>query len=116
MTLLTPEHDTLLHIAQLLERLPLEPAQRAEVFHAWETAPDEPILLWPHPDAEDGAYDQYCESAAGRAWRRVRELKLHRAGGSYYATDLAEASGHESAPTKSEIIRALINAEHLLAG
>lgn len=116
MTLLTPEYDTLLHVAQLLDRLPLTAGQRAEVFHAWESAPDAPIPVWPHADARDDSYDRYCESPAGRAWRRVRHFRLHRAHGSHYATDLDEASGYEPAPTKDEIVRALTNAEHLLAG
>lgn len=116
MTLLTPEYDTLLHVAQLLDRLPLNPAQRAEVFKAWEGAPDAPIPAWPHPDADERAFDRYTESPGGRAWRRVRHYRLSRPNGSHYATDLAEASGYESAPTKTEIVQALINAEHLLAG
>jgi hypothetical protein len=119
MTLLTPEtpeHDTLLHVAQLLDRLPLTVDQRAEVFHAWETAPDDPIRVWPHAAADDTSYDDYCESPAGLAWRRVRHFRLYRARGSHYATDLDEASGYESAPTKGEILAALRNAEHLLAG
>lgn len=117
MTLLTPEtpeRGTLLRIAQLLDRLPLNGEQRAMIYHAYETAPDEPVPYWPHVDADDESYDRYCESPAGRAWRRVRHYRMHRAGGSTYATDLDEASGHESAPTKSEILRALTNAEHLL--
>lgn len=113
MTLITPEAESLFAIARYLDRLPLSVEQRADVFHAWETAPDEPIPVWPHADADDQSYDRYCESPAGRAWRRVREFKLYRPSATY-ATDLDEASGHESAPTKSEILRALINAEHLL--
>lgn len=113
MTLITPEAETLFAIARYLDRLPLTTEQRAEVFHAWEAAPDEPILTWPHPDADDQAFDRYCESPAGRVWHRVRQFRLRRPSAAY-ATDLDEASGHESAPTKTEIIRALINAEHLL--
>lgn len=116
MTILTPEYHTLLHVAQLLERLPLTSEQRAKVFQAWEGAPDAPIPAWPHPDADEQAFDRYSESPGGRAWRRVREIKLHRQGGSFYATTLEEAAHYESAPTKDEIVRALINAEHLLAG
>lgn len=108
---------TILHqIASALDRLPLGPYQRAEIFAAWDVAPDESIPVWPHADADDTAYDDYCESPAGRAWRRVREYKMHRPGGSHYATDLDEASGYEPAPTKTEILTALVNAEHLLAG
>ncbi|MBT2484809.1 MULTISPECIES: hypothetical protein [unclassified Microbacterium] len=116
MTLLTPEFETLHSIARSLDRLPLTTEQRADIFHAWETAPDEPIPSWPQSAADDESYDRYCESAAGRAWRRVRYFRLHRQSGSHYATDLDEASNYESAPTKTEILQALTNAEHLLAG
>lgn len=111
MTLLTPEAETLTNIAHAIDGLPLSPEQRAEVFHAWETAPVEPL-----PFGELGSFDRYCDSPAGRAWHRVREFTLHREGGSFYATTLNEAAHYESAPTQGEILAALIHAEHTLAG
>ena len=111
MTLLTPEAESLTTIADALDGLPLSLEQRADVFHAWETAPVEPL-----PFGELGSFDAYCASPAGRAWHRVREFKMHRPEGSFYATTLDEASGRESAPTQGEILAALIKAEHLLAG
>lgn len=99
-------------IARHLEALPLEEEQRAEVFHAWDTAPDAPI------DRNNlDAWEDYFRSEAARAWHRVRDIKLHVINGAdYYATTLDEMSFHESGPTKLEILQALARADHQLNG
>ncbi|WP_217181576.1 hypothetical protein [Streptomyces sp. AC495_CC817] len=99
-------------IARHLEALPLDESKRAEIFHAWDVAPDQPV------DGSDfDAWEEYYRSEAGRAWRRVREYKLHRVDGqNYYATTLDEMSFHESGPTKTEILTALARAVHSLNG
>lgn len=99
-------------IARQLESLPLDELQRAEIYHAWDTAPDVPV------DGSDlDAWEDYYHSEAGRAWNRVRDIKLHQINGAdYYATTLDEMSFHESGPTKTEILQALDRAARQLNG
>lgn len=96
-------------LARALDALPLTREQRAKVYAAWEAAPDEPVGI------EDGEYDAYLRSPAARAWHSIREMRLNNPEGSYYATTLEEASGYESAPTKTDLLAALARAERMIA-
>lgn len=69
---------------------------RAEVFHAIDVAPSVPIR-----SQDEAKY--YWESPADKAWIRIGGYHLDPT----RTYDLAEASGHESAPTKEEILKAL---------
>lgn len=99
-------------IARHLDALPLGQSHRAEIYAAWEGAPDAEIDF-----NQADAYDGYILSDAGRAWRRVRDFKMrHPEGTGTYATTLDEMSFHALAPTKTEILEALARADHQLNG
>lgn len=70
--------------------------QRAEVFHAIDTAPSVPIR-----DQDVERY--YFGSPADKAWIRIGGYRLDPE--RTYMLD--EASGYESAPTQEEILKAL---------
>lgn len=101
---------TLDKLAGHLDRLPLTGAQRAEIFHAWDTAP----LIDPR-DEPAPTLDVYFNSEGHAAWCRVRDFKLYNPEGSYYATTLEEASGYTSCPTKDDLLAALARAERMIA-
>ena len=113
-------------IANALDDFPqLTENQRAELFHAYETAPR---TLPPDPSAflvaaitgdtearerEAAAhewYDAYYKSPAARAWQRVRGYWMTPVDPErpyLYHMTLDEASGYESCPTQGEILTAL---------
>lgn len=72
-------------IARHLDALNLNQHQRAEVFHAWDTAPTT------HDEMTEMTGAEYVRSEAYAAWRRVRPLFL----------------GAPIYPTKRDIIQAL---------
>lgn len=73
---------------------------RAEVYHAIDTAPIEPLTSW-------GQSKEYFEGEAHAAWMRIREYVLAPNDGKQWAVTLDEAAGGESAPTKEELLAAL---------
>lgn len=73
---------------------------RAEVYHAIDVAPQEPLTSW-------GQSKEYFEGEAHAAWMRIREYVLAPNDGKQWAYTLHEASGFESAPTKREILESL---------
>lgn len=73
---------------------------RAEVYHAIDLAPDEPLTSFAM--ARD-----YFPGEAHAAWMRVREYVLSNTSANRWAVTLDEAAGYESAPTKDEILRSL---------
>lgn len=73
---------------------------RAEVYHAIDVAPDEPLSSW--SESED-----YFKGEGHAAWERVRTFVLKYTDKLTWAITLLEAAGGESAPTKSEILAAL---------
>lgn len=73
---------------------------RAEVYHAIDVAPNEPLTSW--SQSED-----YFKGEAHAAWMRIREYVLTPNDGKRWAYTLHEASGFESAPTKREILESL---------
>ena len=98
--------------ARHVAALPLGERHRAEVYHAWESAPDDPLDF-----DREGAYDDYLHGEAGRAWRRVKDLRLYDPeSSSFYSTTLTEMSFYVSAPTKTEILKALSRADNKLNG
>lgn len=108
-------------IARALDSFPhLTPEQRAEIFHAIETAPDEDVLpeyAFRGTEAATDAYDAYLISPAGRAWHRIRDYKLAPPSYSpfpHYVT-LDEASGWAPAPTKLDLLHALARGERMTA-
>lgn len=96
----------------LLDRFPdLDQQDRAQIFHAWDAAPENPI------DKTDlHAWTMYCNHA-GRQWELARKIplhvSLHRTYGGLegaYALTLDEVAGGASDPTKDEIMRTLARA------
>lgn len=73
---------------------------RAEVYHAIDVAPDEPITFF-------SLAENYFKGEAHAAWMRIREYVLAPNDGKRWAYTLSEAAGYESAPTKEEIFKAL---------
>lgn len=73
---------------------------RAEVFHAIDVAPDEPLSSW-------GQSEAYFKGEAHAAWKRIRTYVLSTVTSNSWAISLHEAAGGESAPTKGEILKAL---------
>lgn len=73
---------------------------RAEVYHAVDLAPEEPLSSF-------ALAQDYYPGGAHAAWMRVREYVLSPNAGKRWAYTLAEAAGYESAPTKEEILRSL---------
>lgn len=86
-------------VATVLDLFPhWDESMRAEVFHAIDVAPEEPIR-------PGGAMLLYFGSPAERAWTRISRFPLEVY--SHWPVTLDEASGYESAPTKAEILKAL---------
>lgn len=99
-------------IARHLDSLPLSQSHRAEVFHAWEIAPDAPLDF-----TAEGAYDAYLAGPANRAWQRVKAFRMFNPEGTtHYATTLDEMNFYASAPTKANILEALARASFALNG
>lgn len=73
---------------------------RAEVVHAIDVAPVEPLTSW--SQSED-----YFKGEAHAAWERIRTYVLSTVTPNSWAISLHEAAGGESAPTKEEILKAL---------
>lgn len=73
---------------------------RAEVYHAIDVAPDEPLKMFAEARV-------YFDGESHAAWERIREYVLAPNDGKKWAVTLDEAAGGESAPTKSEILAAL---------
>lgn len=73
---------------------------RAEVFHAFDVAPDEPVTSF------EGS-KEYFAGGAHAAWKRIRKYVLSNTSVNRWAVTLEEASGYESAPTKDEILKSL---------
>lgn len=94
-------------IARALDPLPLTANQRAEIFHAWDAAPDT-------DPRDDQTAEPYFRGEAHAAWRRVREIPLNGAE-AYLKTTLDEASGFTSCPTKTDLLAALARAERMIA-
>lgn len=93
-------------IARSLDLLPLTQAQRAEIFHAWDTAPE--------ADVRPSQYDAYFKSEAHAAWCRVREYRI-TGPEDWLRTTLDEAAGFNSKPTKEDLLAALARAERMIA-
>lgn len=93
-------------VARALDCLPLTQEQRAELFHAWDTAPD--------ADVRPSQYDTYFKSEAHAAWVRVREYRI-TGPEDWLKTTLDEASNFNSKPTKTDLLAALARAERMIA-
>lgn len=100
---------TLTEFMRLLDAFPtLDPRDRAQIFHAWDVAPEEPV------DKTDmHSWTMYCHHA-GRQWELARviplHVSLHRTYGGLegaYALTLDEVAGGASDPTKADIMAAL---------
>lgn len=92
----------LLDIAAAMDGLPaLSDSDRAEIFHAIDTAPAQPT---------SGTYDPEAEYA--RAWDRAKGIEVSIPGSTYPVT-LWEASGFSSVPTRGEILTSLARAREL---
>lgn len=92
-------------IAEALDRLRLTQHERAEVFHAWDAAPD--------ADVRPSQYDDYFKSEAHAAWMRVRDIRLNGTE-DWLKTTLEEAANYNSKPTKEDLLAALARAERML--
>lgn len=93
-------------IARSLDILPLTQAHRAEIFHAWDVAPEV-------DPRDDGTWQDYATSEAHAAWVRVRDIPL-RGQEDWLKTTLEEAAGFTSCPTKTDLLAALARAERML--
>lgn len=110
---------TLTEIANALDQFPhLTGSQRAELFSAIDLAPasvpDPHVFRGTSDPAEEDAahewYEDYYRSPAARAWHRVREYRMTPIdpdNPTCFHMTLDEASGYESCPTQSEILKAL---------
>lgn len=95
-------------VATVLDLFPhWDENMRADVFHAIEVAPDHHIR-----SQDEERY--YFGSVAGLSWNRIREFELETRYDSRWPVTLSEASGHESAPTKEEIVKALYRGERMV--
>lgn len=95
-------------VATVLDLFPhWDESMRAEVFHAIDVAPEEPIR-------PGGAMLLYFGSPAERAWTRISRFPLESREVNYWPVTLDEASGYESAPTKEEIVKALYRGERMV--
>lgn len=91
-------------VAVALDAFPhWDETMRAEVFHAIDVAPEEPIL-------PGGLMLHYWDSPADRAWIRIGGYRLDPE--RTYMLD--EASGYESSPTKEEILKALYRGARMI--
>lgn len=88
-------------VADALDAFPdWDENMRAEVYHAIDVAPEEPLTSYEAAQA-------YFGTEAEAAWMRIREYILAPSNGKRWAYTLSEAAGYESEPTKEEIVRSL---------
>lgn len=93
-------------VATVLDLFPhWDESMRAEVFHAIDVAPVNPVTDY------EGTY---WGSPAERAWSRIARFTLESRNVDYWPFTLGEASGHESAPTKEEILKALYRGARMI--
>ena len=108
---------TLTVLARSLDAFPhLTTTQRADIFHAFDLAPDaDPLPEDRFSEESDELYDAYLKTPAGRAWLRVREIPLAPPGYAPvpHVVTLDEASGWTAAPTKLDLLKTLARGERL---
>ena len=80
---------------------------RAEVFHAIDVAPVEPLSSWSESEA-------YFKGEGHAAWERIRTYLLIPMTLYSWAITLEDAAGGESAPTKEEILKALYRGARMI--
>lgn len=95
-------------LADHLDAFDLNQLERADIFHAYDLAPEGQTFN------VQMALD-YAKSPAQTAWRRARQIPLRKNGGSYETT-LLYVGPAVYAATKMDILTGLARARDILSG